>query len=267
MASPALQTKIHLIQDRIFRTRTLVAIALILGWGSLYLVSRNHWGGYTLALLTSLLTLVTLRRGKEIAEKQKERYRVAYESAEARSRELDRLASLAATLLKGSDIQSLFREIAQAASDLLQAEAGVITLVVEEGRFLKVVAATGPLEAANGSLLPVDRSLSGWVVVNEQPLVSENMDADPRSFSLPVIHSVLRTVAIVPLRSSDVVIGTVSVHNRHNGKSFGTHDLQLLRTLGEQAVIGLDRAHVLEESRKTNGPWPPRTPSSSGQPS
>ena len=250
MASPRLQTLIQPVRDKLFRTRPLVAIALILAWTSIYLVSRDHWTGYALALITSILTLITLRRGHEIAEKQKERYRAAYESAEARSRELDRLANLAATLLKGTDIQALFQEIAEAASDLLQAEAGVITLVVEEGRFLKVVAATGPLEPANGSLLPVDDSLSGWVVVNEQALVSENMDSDPRSFSLPGIRAALRTVAIVPLRSSDVVIGTVSVHNRHNGKSFGPHDLQLLRTLGEQAVIGLDRAHVLEESRK-----------------
>jgi signal transduction histidine kinase len=221
----------------------------MLGWASLYLVSRDHWSGYVLALLTTFLAMVIMRRAHDLAEEQKERYRVAYESAEARSRELDRLASLAATLLKGTDIQALFREIAQAASDLLQAEAGVITLVVEEGRFLKVVAATGPLTPASGSLLPVDASLCGWVVAHEQPLVSENMDADPRSFALATVTSPLSTVAIVPLRSSEVVIGTVSVHNRHNG-SFGPHDLQLLRTLGEQAVIGLDRAHVLEESRK-----------------
>ena len=250
MSSPRLQTATRQVQDKLFRTRPLVATALILGWTSLYLVSLGHWGGYTLAVVTSILTLITLRRGHEIAEKQKERYRAAYESAEARSRELDRLANLAATLLKGTDIQALFQEIAQAASDLLQAEAGVITLVVEEGRFLKILASTGPLEPANGSLLPEDGSLSGWVVAHEQALVSDNMDSDPRSYALPGVLSALRTVAIVPLRSSDVVIGTVSVHNRHNGTSFGPHDLQLLRTLGEQAVIGLDRAHVLEESRK-----------------
>jgi signal transduction histidine kinase len=238
------------LQDRVFRTRPLVAIALILGWVSIYLVSHSHWGGYALAVVTSIVALITLRRGQELAEKQKERYRTAYESAQARTRELDRLANLASTLLQGTDIQVLFREIAEAASDLLQAEGGVITLVVEEGRFLKVVAATGPLAPTAGSLLPVDRSLSGWVVVNEQPVVSDNMDADSRSFTLPGATSPLRAAAIVPLRSSEVVIGTVSVHNRHTGGSFGAHDLQLLRTLGEQAVIGLDRAHVLEESRK-----------------
>lgn len=249
MASP-LPPGLPRIQDRLLRTGHLLAMALILGWISIYLVSMNHWSGYALALLTSIVALVALRRGRVLAEHQKEQYRIAYESAEARSRELDRLASLAATLLAGTDIKLLFQEIAEAAADLLQAEGGVITLVVEEGRFLKIVAATGPLASAAGSLMPVDRSLSGWVVTNEQPIVSDDMDADPRSYSLPAVVSPLKAAAIAPLKSAEVVIGTVSVHNRKDGHSFGHHDLQLLRTLGEQAVIGLDRAHVLEESRK-----------------
>ncbi|MEO8296148.1 MAG: ATP-binding protein, partial [Gemmatimonadota bacterium] len=242
--------KFDRLQDQLFRADPLVAIALILGWISIYLVSLNHWAGYALAVLTSMVALFTLRRGRAIAEQQKERYRIAYESAEARSRELDRLANLATTLLAGTDLKVLFEEIAQTAADLLQAQGAVITLVVEEGRFLKIVAATGPLAGTAGSLMPVDSSLSGWVVVNEQPLISDNMEEDPRSFSLPDAPWPLRTAAIAPLRSSEVVIGTVSVHNRADGRSFGPHDLQLLRTLGEQAVIGLDRAHVLEESRK-----------------
>jgi len=236
--------------DRALSTRNLLAGSLILGWFSILLVHLDSWTGYALALLTSIVALVTLRRGRELAERQKEKYRVAYEAAEARSRELDRLASLASTLLAGTDIQILFREVAQAAADLLEAEAGTIMLVVEEGRFLRVVAATGPLVQATGALIPVDKSLAGWVVSEDQPLTTADMDADPRSFSVPSIRLSLKAAAIVPLRSSEVVIGTVSVHNRKDGRSFGPHDVQLLRTLGEQAVIGLDRAHVLEESRK-----------------
>src|SRR4026207_1199852 len=112
MSSPRLQAFSQHFRDRFFRTRPLVATAVILGWTSLYLVSRGHWGGYTLAVVTSILTLITLRRGSELAERAKGRYRIADEAAEARSRELDRLANLAATLLKGTDIQALFHEIA-----------------------------------------------------------------------------------------------------------------------------------------------------------
>ncbi len=82
------------------------------------------------------------------------------------------------------------------------------------------------------------------------PLVTENMDTDPRSYQVPGMALALTTAAIVPLRSSGVVIGTISVYNRRNGRPFGDYDLQLLQTLGDQVVVGLDRAAVLEESRR-----------------
>jgi signal transduction histidine kinase len=47
-----------------------------------------------------------------------------------------------------------------------------------------------------------------------------------------------------------VVIGTVSVYNRRDGRFFSDHDLQLLQILGDQVVVGLDRTAVLEESRR-----------------
>jgi signal transduction histidine kinase len=76
------------------------------------------------------------------------------------------------------------------------------------------------------------------------------MDQDARSFKMPGLGMTLRTVAIVPLRSAGVIIGTISVYNRRDGRPFGEHDLQLLQTLGDQVVVGLDRAAVLEESRR-----------------
>jgi signal transduction histidine kinase len=60
----------------------------------------------------------------------------------------------------------------------------------------------------------------------------------------------MRTAAIVPLISAGVAIGTISVHNRRDGRSFDPHDLQLLRTLGDQAVVGIDRARTFDELRR-----------------
>jgi signal transduction histidine kinase len=54
----------------------------------------------------------------------------------------------------------------------------------------------------------------------------------------------------VPLRSADFTVGTVSVYNRRDGLPFSDHDLRLLQILGDQVVVGLDRASVLEESRR-----------------
>lgn len=224
--------------------------AIVIGWVGIWLAYRGHWLGVALALLTTILALAALRRGTALARRRAAALREALESAGARNRELERLRHLAATLLRGTDLQKLFDEVATATAELLEAEGGIVTLVVEEGRFLRITAGAGTLTALRGQLLPVDHSLGGWVVSHDTPLLSSDMDADPRSYKIPDPLVTLRTAAIIPLRSAGMVIGTISAHNRRGGHDFTDHDLQLLQILGDQVVVGLDRASVLDESRR-----------------
>jgi signal transduction histidine kinase len=186
----------------------------------------------------------------ELSEAHKESLRTALARAEGRNRELERLRHLAGTLLAGAELEGLVKEVAQAAAELLEAESGAVTLVVEEGRFLRVKAATGPLESATGLLIPVDGSLLGCALTQDTSLVCDDMDSDPRSYHLPSLDVRLKTAAMIPLRSAGVVIGTVSVYNRLDGHPFSEHDLRLLQILGDQVVVGLDRASVLADSRR-----------------
>ncbi|HEX6105570.1 MAG TPA: ATP-binding protein [Gemmatimonadales bacterium] len=228
----------------------ITGLAMAVAWIAVYFAFRGHWLGVALPLLATATGLAAVRQWELLSRRRSEALRHALESAAARNRELERLRHLAATLLAGSDLQLLLKEVGRAAVELLEAESGGVTLVVEEGRFLKVAAATGPLETTMGSLIPVDESLLGWVATHGTPLLSNDMDADPRSFKVPGLGMTLRTVAIVPLRSAGVIIGTISAYNRRDGRPFSDHDLQLLQTLGDQVVVGLDRAAVLEESRR-----------------
>jgi K+-sensing histidine kinase KdpD len=236
--------------SRLSAPRVVTAVALVLAWFGVYFAFQGHWLGVVLPLVTTFLTLVALRRRDTLAGARSEALRQALSSAAARNRELERLRHLAASMLAGTELPGLVNEVARAAADLLEAESGGVTLVVEEGRFLRVAAATGPLEVMAGRLVPVDESLLGWVVSQGTALVSDDMDADPRSYKPPDVAIPLRTVAVVPLRSAGVVIGTVSAHNRRDGRPFSEHDLQLLQILGDQVVVGLDRAAVLQESRR-----------------
>jgi signal transduction histidine kinase len=234
---------------RLSYTGSIAGIAIIISWLGVWLIRRDDAVGLLLTSIATLLTLVTFRHMGELSEAQKRSLREALERADRRNRELERLRHLAGTLLAGTEIDGLVKEVSQTAAELLEAESGAVTLVVEEGRFLKVKAATGLLAGAEGSLVPMDTSLHGWVVAQDTPLVSDDMDADPRThpYILPVT---LKTVAIVPLRSAGVVVGTVSVYNRRDGQPFSEHDLRLLQILGDQVVVGLDRATVLVESRR-----------------
>ena len=66
----------------------------------------------------------------------------------------------------------------------------------------------------------------------------------PGATNRGIIPVPLKTAAMVPLRSAGVVVGTVSVYNGRDGRRFGEHDLRLLQILGDQVVVGLDRASV-----------------------
>ena len=231
-------------------TGSIAGVAIIISWLGLWLIRRDDAVGLLLTSVATLLTLVTFRHLRELSEVQQERLRAALAQADRRNRELERLRHLAGTLLAGADLDGLVKEVAHSAADLLEAESGGVTLVVEEGRFLRLVAASGALESVVGLLIPMDESLIGWAVTQDTPLISDDMDADPRSYLTPSITVPLKTSAVVPLRSAGVPIGTVSVYNRRDGRPFSDHDLQLLQILGDQVVVGLDRASVLAESRR-----------------
>jgi signal transduction histidine kinase len=235
---------------RLDLARVLTWLAVVVGWLGIYFAFHNHWLGIALPLGTTALAVAALRAGGARARRRSAALRDALAAAAARNRELERLRHVAATLLASGELSVLLQEVSDAAVDLLQVEAGAVALVVEEGRFLKIHAATGTLDGAQGRLVPSDESLVGMVVASGTPLLSNDMDADPRSYKMPGFEITLRNVAIVPLRSAGLVIGTISVYNRRGGGQFGDSDLQLLQTLGHQVVVGLDRASVLEESRR-----------------
>jgi signal transduction histidine kinase len=232
------------------RPEVLSVIAVLVGWLGVYFAFRDHWLGILLPLLTTMLTLLAVRRAEAIGRHRRQELQRALEGAAARNRELERLRHLAATLLAGTDLAGVVEEVSRVAAELLEAESGAVTFVVEEGRFLRVAAATGPMSVMRGRLIPVDGSMVGWVLIHGTPLLSDHMNSDPRAFQVPELTNSLRTTAVVPLRSAGVVIGTVSVYNRRDGRFFNDHDLQLLQILGDQVVVGLDRTAVLEESRR-----------------
>ncbi len=235
---------------RLFSPGALTVFAVLLGWGGIYLVWRQSPFGLLLAVATTILAWAVLRRGRVLSRRQAQSLRHALVASGTRNRELERLRRLAASLLGGRSLEEVLTEVTQAAADLLESEAALVALVVEEGRFLRIAAGSGPLAPVIGQLLPVDHSLAGWVALNDVPFLSENMDSDPRSFRPDGTPASLRSAAIVPLRSAGLVIGTMSVHNRRDGRKYDDDALQLLQTLGDQVVVALDRANVLEESRR-----------------
>jgi signal transduction histidine kinase len=236
--------------QRLYAPRYIATAGVVLGWLGILFAYQGHRLGVILALGTTLLVLLALRRGEALSRGRRETLRSALAMADTRNRELERLGAVTASMLEDVDLPRMFQTVADSARDLLQAEGALIALLVEEGRFLKVMAAGGVMAGGRDQLIPTDTSLSGWALNHDEAVVTDDLYADPRATTrVPGIEGPVTTAAVIPLRSAGVPIGTMSVINRRDNLPFDRHDLQLLRNLGDQAVVALDRARIFEEIR------------------
>ena len=234
-----------------YRPFQISLIAMVLGWIAMYFAYRDDWWGIILAVGTTVGGFMAVERGQVLGRERRAALESAVGAAAARNRELELLRRLGSTLLGVRSSGELLEEVTELAGSLLLAQGSAIMLVAEEGRFLRVAAGSGVMRPATGSLLPADRSITGWCVVNDQPVICDDMDRDPRNFPIDTLPAQLERAICVPLRASGVVIGAACAYNRADGEPFTEHDVALLGALGEQVAVGLDRAFMLEATRRS----------------
>ena len=234
---------------RVYSPAWLTWGAILVGWLGVYLSYRGSVIGAALAGVAMAAAVLAYFRGRDLAREQRRRLKDAVSSASARNRGLSLLRQLAATLLEVQTMDQLFEAVTRVAVELFQAEGSSVMLVVEEGRFLRYAAGSGTFRAQLGTLVPMDRSLSGWVATHDEGVICDDAGADPRVYRDDGVPVETRRGLLAPLRSSGLVLGVLLVTDRNDGVSFTQADLELLQTLADQVAVGIDRTRALQESR------------------
>ena len=234
---------------RVYSPAWLTWGAILVGWLGVYLSYRGSVIGAALAGVAMAAAVLAYFRGRDLAREQRRRLKDAVASASARNRGLSLLRQLAATLLEVQTMDQLFEAVTRVAVELFQAEGSSVMLVVEEGRFLRYAAGSGTFRAQLGTLVPMDRSLSGWVATHDEGVICDDAGADPRVYRDDGVPVETRRGLLAPLRSSGLVLGVLLVTDRNDGVSFTQADLELLQTLADQVAVGIDRTRALQESR------------------
>jgi signal transduction histidine kinase len=223
--------------------------AVLLGWVGIYSAYLGSILGAVFAAFAMAAGTMAFFRGRELARIRRQSLRAAVEAAAARNRALTMLRELGARLLQVDTLEQLFDEVTKAAMDLFGAEGAALHLVVEEGRFLKVMAGRGAYAGRLGALIPSDRSLNGLVQSQDRGLIVDDVGTDPRSHPPVGVPVDGRRGLFAPLRSSGLVLGTIMVTDRNEGIPYTEADLELLQTLADQVAVGIDRTRALVDRR------------------
>ena len=162
----------------------------------------------------------------------------------------DSRAAAAAGVLPGDELhRALLRSIVDTARAIFFAQAASVFLFDERADELVFEAVSGEgEESLVGRRFPSSTGIAGWVLVTRQPLVLDDVAADPR-FAADTARStgyVPNAIMAVPLLSDERSLGVLEVLDPPSGRRFSVEQSDLLGMFASQAAIALD---LLQRSR------------------
>jgi signal transduction histidine kinase len=171
---------------------------------------------------------------------------------EGRENKLLRLVELSMTLNSTLDIDELLQQITATATELLDCEASSILLYDESNPRLYFAAATGsdPAELAKIPV-PIEGSLAGTIFRTNQPMILNNVEEDPRHYTLVSDKVKFQTKSLlgVPMPIKDRTMGVLEAINKRDGE-FNDGDVAILSVTAAHAAIAINNARLLQDTRQ-----------------
>jgi serine phosphatase RsbU (regulator of sigma subunit) len=156
---------------------------------------------------------------------------------------LNLLYEISADLTSRLDLDQLLTATLQRVQQALAAPAASL-LTIEGDELVFQVALGEKSEEIKPFRIPIDQGIAGWVVQNDQGVIVNNAQEDPRFYQEADFKSgfITKSIIAAPLRVKDQAIGVVELFNKKGG--FTQTDLELLTSIASTAAIAIDNARL-----------------------
>lgn len=160
---------------------------------------------------------------------------------------LERLLDISRHLNSTLEMRPLLQRVVDSARELTNADGASILLMEGDG-VLRFATATGPESAGlEGTEVPQNNSLAGWVVKTRQIAIVDDAQADARIYNISSIDPTQSIIA-APMIFGDQVIGvleSVTTKARHR---FKQEDQETIQTLAGLAAVAVQNARLFQQS-------------------
>ena len=144
------------------------------------------------------------------------------------------------------DLEDLLQQIPRLIGRLIAFEAFAVYLLEERRGELRVAYSIGYPERDRPAKLAFGQGLVGAAVASEQPILVNDLRADPRYIEfVPGMNSEV----VVPLMHKSRPIGALNILSR-NLNQFSVRDVAILRQFGAHVAVALANARLYERSRR-----------------
>jgi len=173
--------------------------------------------------------------------------------AEIKTQTLDsylRLIEISRDLASTLDLDTLLADIVRASADITSAAAASILLYDDTARQLYFQIATDMDEPTmRGLVVPLDKSIAGWIVTNRKSVRIDDAHKDERFFSdvEQTVGYSTKSLLGIPLITKNKIVGVLEVVNKKRGR-FTDPDESMLTVLGAQAAVAIENARLFQQS-------------------
>ncbi len=167
-------------------------------------------------------------------------------------KELWTLNSIAATISGSLKLDEILHSAVSKMTDIMEVEAGWVYLVDEHDEELKLSAYHGlPGEVAQGlAAARLGEDLNELVALSGESLLIEDITADPRFARVTSMTEAFRSLAAVPLKAKDLMLGVMGVTSS-NQRQFSPREVQLLTSIGYQVAVAIENARLYDRARQS----------------
>ena len=144
------------------------------------------------------------------------------------------------------DLEDLLRQIPRLIGRLISFEAFAVYLLDERRGELRAAYSVGYPETENPVRLKPGTGLVGTAVATEQPVLVNDVQADPRYIEFV---SGMNSEIVVPLLHKSRPIGALNILSR-NRDQFTVHDVAIVRQFGAHVAVALVNARLFDRSRR-----------------
>lgn len=169
------------------------------------------------------------------------------QEARRKARQLATLSEVTSAVNSTLDLDTALQRVMERSVQLLNAEAGSLFLLDPEGKELTFEVVLGPSgKELVGMKTPVGKGIVGTVAQTGEPLIINDVAADPRwntGFDQTTDFKT-KDILCVPMITHNRVIGVIEVLNKQDGTVFSEEECGLLMSFGAQAAIAIENAQL-----------------------
>ena len=147
------------------------------------------------------------------------------------------------------DLPSLEKLIVESATELTACEDSSILLIDPKTGELRFESSAGLQEEKTQPIVvPLDSSIAGWIVKNNEPVIIADVSKDPRHLKLADEATGFHTRSLigVPMSFKGRIIGVLQAVNKLEGE-FTENDVERIAVLAAQAAVAVENARLMTE--------------------